>query len=154
LKLSTHTHLIKLITIFLCMSFGSALFAQTKDGIDLEAVMKQMRFEYNQAMKSDSTAVFNKHLNEFKKQLGIAQQFPFNEQRIEKATQGLDKVARVVNQLNEPATLDELNNAKQQLAVIDDLKKEYHDKKPSLWERFYEIIFGADENNPPLILLD
>jgi len=136
------------------MSFGSLLFAQTKNGIDLEAVMKQMRFEYNQTMKSDSTAVFNKHLNEFKKQLGIAQQFPFNEQRIEKATQGLDKVAKVVNQLNKPSTLDELNKAKQQLAVIDNLKEEYHDKKPSLWERFYEIIFGADENNPPLILLD
>jgi soluble cytochrome b562 len=136
------------------MSFGSLLFAQTKNGIDLEAVMKQMRFEYNKTMKSDSTAVFNKHLNEFKKQLGIAQQFPFNEQRIEKATQGLDKVAKVVNQLNKPTTLDELNKAKQQLAVIDDLKEEYHDKKPSLWERFYEMIFGADENNPPLILLD
>ena len=136
------------------MSFGSLLFAQTKNTIDLEAVMKQMRFEYNLAMKSDSTAVFNKHLNAFKKQLGIARQFPFNEQRIEKATQGLDKVANVVDQLNRPTTLDELNNAKQQLAIIDDLKEEYHDKKPSLWERFYEMIFGADENNPPLILLE
>jgi len=145
--------LTKSTTLLLCVIFCLQALAQTKDGIDLEAVMKQMRFEYIQAMKSESTERFSQHLKNFKQQLVIAQQFPFNEQRVEKATQGLNKVLSVVNQLKLPITADELQEAKRALHIIDDLRDEYHDKKPSLWERFYEMFFGPDEKNPPLILL-
>lgn len=133
---------------------AQTLQAQTKAGIDLEAVMKQMRFEYNQAMKSETTENFNRHLVAFKGQLEIAQKFPFSKQRLEKATQGLNKVALVAHDVQPLTDIRQLKTAKQNLNLIDDLRKEYHDKKPSLWQRFYEMFFGADENSPKLILLE
>lgn len=138
----------------LLFSFTPVLQAQTKAGIDLEAVMKQMRFEYTQAMKSETTEKFNRHLQAFKHQLKIAQKFPFSKQRIEKATQGLNKVAAVAAKVKSLTSIQQLLPAKKTLYLIDDLRKEYHDKKPSLWQRFYEIFFGADENSPKLILLE
>ncbi len=53
------------IFMLLAMVFSTLAVAQTKNGIDLEAVMKQMRFEYSQAMKTDSALKFNQHIREF-----------------------------------------------------------------------------------------
>ncbi len=128
--------------------------AKIKSGIDLEAVMKQMRFEYIQAVKAPTASVFNRRMWEFKRQLDIAQQFEFTKQRREKATEGLNKVASVINKLNLPVSAANLKAAKKSIEFIDDLRRQYHDKKPSLWERFFELFFGPNKENEALILLD
>ena len=142
--------------IALLLTFTSSMpsYALTVDGIDLTATMKQMRFEYGQAMKTDSVDVFNRHITQFKQQLSIAQQFKFTKERELKAAEGLNRVASVINSI--PAIISEQNLAvtKEQLAEIELLRDQYHDKKPSLWQRFLELIFGEDENNEKLILLD
>jgi len=126
--------------------YSSIVTAQIKGGIDLEAVMKQMRFEYTQAMKTDSPEKFNQHILLFKKQLKIAGTFPFNKERKIKALEGLDKVAVALNTVQLPVNAENLAQSKQALYVIDDLRKDYHDKKPSLWQRFYALIFAGDDS--------
>jgi len=160
-KMIIFTHY--LLSILRCLNLTSLVlfcvvslpsYALTVDGIDLTATMKQMRFEYTQAMKTDSVDVFNRHIQQFKHQLTIAQEFKFTKERELKAAEGLNKVAAVLNSI--PAIISEQNlvATKEQLAVIEQLRDQYHDKKPSLWERFLELIFGEDENNEKLILLD
>lgn len=127
--------------------------AKTKGGIDLEAVMKQMRFEYTQAMKTDSAEKFTAHIIAFNKQLELAKQYPHSKERLQKATEGLNKVAIIINAVTLPVTKNSLDQVKKDLYVIDDLRNEYHDKKPSLWQRFYEIFFGVSEGSEPLILI-
>ena len=141
-------------TAILMILFSSMLNAKEKDGIDLQAVMKQMRFEYTQAMKTDSVEIFNQHILAFKTQLSIAKKFPHTVERLQKATEGLNKVSAVVDALPLPASLDTLQEVKESLYVIDDLRDEYHDKKPSLWQRFFEMFFGLEEGNEALVLLD
>lgn len=149
-----YPHIQTITLLILLLILSTATTAQTRAGIDLEAVMKQMRFEYTQALKSETSQAFNQHITEFKRQLKIARQFPFTDERVEKATRGLKEVTTIVEQLQLPIQSSALEAAKRSLYSIDDLRKKYHDKKPSLWERFYEMLFGIDENNPPLILLD
>ncbi|MFT5706761.1 MAG: soluble cytochrome b562 [Oceanospirillaceae bacterium] len=128
--------------------------AKTVDGIDLEAVMKQMRFEYNQALKTDSPETMTLHIQAFKHQLSKAKRFPFSKERLEKAKEGLEKVTNKIEQITLPITAQSIDQSKELLAAIDDIKEQYHDKKVSLWDRFYEKLFGEDENNQKLILLD
>ncbi|MEH6445615.1 MAG: cytochrome b562, partial [Oceanospirillaceae bacterium] len=142
-----------LIVIFVA-SYAVIGTAKTVDGIDLEAVMKQMRFEFNQAMKTDSAATMTLHIQAFKQQLSKAKQFPFSKERIEKATEGLGKVTNKIEQITLPITAQSLDQSKQLLAAIDDIKEQYHDKKVSLWDRFYEQLFGENEDNAKLILLE
>ncbi|EPJ47279.1 MAG: hypothetical protein OFPII_14130 [Osedax symbiont Rs1] len=115
--------------------------------------MKQMRFEYSQAMKTDSALKFNQHIRDFKLQLKIAQQFPHSIERQKKALEGLEKVALAVTKVALPVSSDNLAQAKLDLHIIDDLRRQYHDKKVSLWQRFYEMFFGVDESNQEIILL-
>lgn len=129
------------------LSFGA-------DKQDLVAIMKQMRFEYNQAIKAESGEVMAKHLNAFKAQLAKAKAYPHHKDRKEKAIEGLNKVAQVIASIELPIENSEIESAKKKLAEIDQIKEQYHDKKVSLWERFYERIFGENEKNEKLILLD
>ena len=117
------------------------LNAKAKDGIDLQAVMKQMRFEYTQAMKTDSVEIFNQHILAFKTQLSIAKKFPHTVERLQKATEGLNKVSAVVDALPLPASLDTLQEVKESLYVIDDLRDEYHDKKTKFMATFFFEMF-------------
>ncbi len=152
-RLSTFLATSSAIFMLLAMVFSTLTVAQTKNGIDLEAVMKQMRFEYSQAMKTDSALKFNQHIRDFKLQLKIAQQFPHSIERQKKALEGLEKVALAVTKVALPVSSDNLAQAKLDLHIIDDLRRQYHDKKVSLWQRFYEMFFGVDESNQEIILL-
>ncbi len=152
-RLSTFLAARSVVFMLLAMIFSTLAVAQTKNGIDLEAVMKQMRFEYSRAMKTDSALKFNQHIREFKLQLKIAQQFPHSIERQKKALEGLDKVTLAVNKVELPVSSENLAQAKLDLHIIDDLRRQYHDKKVSLWQRFYEMFFGVDESNQEIILL-
>jgi soluble cytochrome b562 len=138
----------------LSIALSPPINAKTKGGIDLEAVMKQMRFEYTQAMKTDSAEKFTAHIIAFNKQLKLAKQYPHSKERLQKATEGLDKVAFAINAVALPVAQNNLKQVKKELYIIDDLRNQYHDKKPSLWQRFYEMFFGVSEGNEPIILLE
>ena len=138
-----------LVLILLPISLSNA-----NDKTDLESIMKQMRFEYSRAMKTDSEAVMTTHLQAFKVQLNEAKSFPHNKQRREKALEGLNKVAKIVDNISLPIKASELESVREQLAMIDKIKEQYHDKKVSLWERFYEQLFGENDENEKLKLLE
>ncbi|EPJ50221.1 MAG: hypothetical protein OFPI_20460 [Osedax symbiont Rs2] len=146
LQLKSTTKLAVLLLLLGVTLYSSIATAQIKGGIDLEAVMKQMRFEYTQAMKTGSAEKFNQHILEFKKQLKIAAGFPYNKERKVKALEGLDKVTVALNAVKLPIDAENLAQSKQALYVIDDLRNDYHDKKPSLWQRFIALIFAGDES--------
>lgn len=143
------------ITLAICLLVLLPInFASANDKTDLESIMKQMRFEYNRAMKTDSAKVMTTHLQAFNVQLKKAKDFPHNKQRREKALEGLNKVTQIIDSISLPVTANELEGVRKQLSEIDKIKEQYHDKKVSLWERFYEQLFGANKENETLELIE
>ncbi len=141
------------LTLLLLLTLATnAAFAVDKT--DLESIMKQMRFEYTRALKTDSEQVLTTHIEAFKAQLKLAKNYPHNKERREKALEGLNKVSAVIDSITLPVAANELTAVRQTLAKIDDIKEQYHDKKVSLWERFYERLFGENEDNEKLILIE
>lgn len=144
----------KLLGISICLMMLSITSIDAQTDVDLSPIMKQMRFEYNRAMKAESGALMSDHIKAFKQQLNKAQNYPFNKQRIDKATEGLSKVAAIIDSIQLPIDDNAVEATKKKLSQIDQIKEQYHDKKVSLWDRFYEQIFGPDDNNEKLILID
>lgn len=129
--------------LFCTLLFSQSSIAQISGGIDLEATMKQMRFEYKQLMKTRSIDKFNQHLSLFKEKLAVAQTFPFTKARKEKALEGLGKVAKLVDSILVPTNQEMLLVEQQKLRVIDQLREQYHDKKE---KGIWQIMFGSDDS--------
>ena len=130
--------------ILITSSFIPSAYAVIVDGIDLRVTMKQMRFEYNQAMKTESIDTFNLHLIQFKQQLAIANKFKFPDEKRDKAEEGLNKVTTLIDSLFLPITAENLSKTKERLSIIDELRDQYHDKKPSVWQHLWQMVFGEE----------
>ncbi|MGB1236691.1 MAG: cytochrome b562 [Pseudomonadales bacterium] len=129
----------KYVLLTLSLLFCLSAHAQISGGINLEAVMKQMRFEYKQALKTNSAEKFEQYIINFKRELAQAKRFPFTDKRRAKAQEGLNKVSDVLQQLPQIENSADLARAKELLAALEQLQTQYHDKKP---KTFWQKLFG------------
>ncbi|WP_462159877.1 cytochrome b562 [Pseudoalteromonas sp. GB56] len=115
----------------------SSVFAQ--QDVDLEAVMKKMGHSYKLAVKSTSRDEMLSALVQFEDYLKQAQQAKFKNEA-KKSQQGLDEVFQQVELARAFAQKEQLGAAKDALAKIDGLRKEYHKlhEPPGFWE----LLFG------------
>ncbi|MFO6422582.1 cytochrome b562 [Motilimonas sp. KMU-193] len=124
-----------MLTLVLSLYTFSASFASQ---VDLEATMKKMKFEVSQAYKAQDLATFTAHIDSFSELVATAKRYPFPSERKTVSLEGLDKVEQAVSLIKQEIAAGELENAKQHLKTIDDLRKEYHKKdKPSVWQKFF-----------------
>lgn len=124
-----------MLTLVLALSPVSASFASQ---VDLQATMKKMKFEVSQAYKAQDMATFSAHIDSFAQLVAEAKRYSFPAERKEVSLQGLNKVEQAVVLIQQEIAAGELDNAKQHLKTIDDLRKEYHKKdKPSVWQKFF-----------------
>lgn len=124
-----------MLTLVLALSPVSASFASQ---VDLQATMKKMKFEVSQAYKAQDMDTFSAHIDSFAQLVAEAKRYSFPAERKEVSLQGLNKVEQAVVLIQQEIAAGELDNAKQHLKTIDDLRKEYHKKdKPSVWQKFF-----------------
>lgn len=126
--------------LIISLLFSTLVNSAEVDSIDLKVTMKQMRLAYTQAMKTTSADEFTTRIDEMSSMLAVAQSYHFSPDRAEISNQGLDKVASILNSIQQTAiTAANLAAAKSKLEDVDSLRKEYHKKsKPSVWQ----LIFG------------
>ncbi|MFT5879039.1 MAG: soluble cytochrome b562 [Moritella sp.] len=128
------------ISFIISLLFSTVALSNEMDGIDLKVTMKHMRFEYTQALETVSTSEFSGHINKMSELLAKAQGYQFSPERAKISLEGLDKVAVVLNTIQQTdITVGNLATVQAQLEQVDSLRKVYHKKsKPSIWQ----LIFG------------
>ncbi|MDP2575613.1 cytochrome b562 [Vibrio penaeicida] len=105
---------------------------------DLSANMKQMKLAFNQAAEASSVEEMRAPIEEFEKLVLQSANASFPPEREELFQSGFTKLTDAVDRLESKLDNDDLNGAKTILREIDDLRKEYHDKKkPSIWSTLF-----------------
>lgn len=94
---------------------------------ELEQPMKKIGFNYKQAVKANDAAKMEKHINEMKAQLDVAKQKNMPAAKKEKFLEGMDKVQGELDASLAALKAGDEAKAREHLAKVNDLKKEYHD---------------------------
>lgn len=106
---------------------------------DLEAVMKNMGFQFKQAVSATTAAEARPHLTELAVLTRQATQANFPEDKAAVYNEGLDKLMVEVLAAKQAADSDNLVQLKVHLQQIDELRKQYHkERRSSIWK----LLFG------------
>ncbi|CAM4190198.1 hypothetical protein BIW53_15145 [Pseudoalteromonas byunsanensis] len=126
-------------TLLFALFFMSISLA-AKQSSDLEVTMKNMGLAYKNAMKSDSQQQLLESIAAFREHLSVSQQHSFDTKLQEESSLGLNRVANVLESSEKLAKSGRLEEAKEQLKKIDELRKQYHKlhEPPSFWD----LLFG------------
>lgn len=107
--------------------------------VDVEKTMKNMGFEFKQAIESSDSAKLAEHLNELIRLTQQAQQASFPADKAEQFQQGLTEVLAELEKAQHAANEGDLPQAQQHLRQVDTLRKHYHKlRKVSFWQ----LLFG------------
>lgn len=106
---------------------------------DVEATMKQMGFTFKQAEKAETVAAMQASIASLQQQVASVQAYQFPQEKQVMFQRGLTEVQAQLAQVEQSLAEGDLAKAKQQLAPVLDLKKQYHkERSPSIWR----LIFG------------
>ncbi|MBD1557195.1 cytochrome b562 family protein [Vibrio sp. S9_S30] len=118
------------------LTFLFAFSATAKS--DLSSNMKQMKLAFNQAAEASSVEEMRTPIEEFEKLVLQSANGSFPPEREALFQSGFSKLTDVVERIESKLDDDDLEGAKTILREIDDLRKEYHDKKkPSIWSTLF-----------------
>ncbi|MEO3678495.1 cytochrome b562 [Rheinheimera fenheensis] len=107
--------------------------------VDVEKTMKNMGFEFKQAIESTDSATLVTHLNELIRLTQQAQQASFPADKADQFQQGLTEVLAELEKAQHAASEGDLQQAQQHLRQVDTLRKHYHKlRKVSFWQ----LLFG------------
>ncbi len=93
---------------------------------DLEQPMKKIGFNYKQAVKAEDPATMEKYINEMKAQLDVAKQKNMPAAKKEKFLEGMNEVQAELDASLVALKAGDESKAREHLAKVNDLKKEYH----------------------------
>ncbi|MDX5406555.1 MAG: cytochrome b562 [Chromatiaceae bacterium] len=114
-------------------------FMPLQAAVDVEKTMKNMGFEFKQAIDSSDSATLVTHLNELIRLTQQAQQGAFPADKAEQFQQGLTEVLAELEKAQQAAVEGNLQQARQHLRQVDSLRKDYHKlRKVSFWQ----LLFG------------
>jgi len=107
---------------------------------DVEATMKQMGLNFKQAMQANDVPGMQTKVQALIELTASVQAYQFAPEKQQVFQQGLEKVAAQLVLVQGALAEQNLEKAKQLLAEVDGLKKQYHkERSPSFWQ----LIFGG-----------
>ncbi len=107
-------------------------------GIDLKATMKQMRFEFKQAASASSVDEMRVPIAKLDDLVEQAKQGVYPPEKQEIYLEGFNKLSVAIDEVEHHLDAGQLEQAKQSLRVVDELREEYHDKRnPSIWGKLF-----------------
>ncbi|BDU40369.1 cytochrome b562 [Vibrio nigripulchritudo] len=105
---------------------------------DLSANMKQMKLAFNQAAEATTIEGMRTPIEEFEQLVILSANGSYPPEREELYQSGFSKLTNAVERIETKLDEGDLDGAKTILREIDDLRKEYHDKKkPSIWSTLF-----------------
>lgn len=127
----------KYFFLALCLTFACSIAAESK--VDLEKTMKQMAFQYKQAIEATNLSQIAPHIESLKLLTSTALTADFTEDKAIQFKQGLEKVLQELTAAEQAVLAQDLTAAKQHLKEVDALRKQYHkQRKVSIWR----LLFG------------
>lgn len=122
--------------ILLCFLLFSG---QVAAKVDVEKTMKDMAFQYKQAKDANDSATMLPALLELSRLAEIALQGDYQPEQAADFRHGLEQVLMALQRATDAARNQDMAEAKSQLHQVDQLRKQYHDKrKVSIWQ----LLFG------------
>ena len=126
----------RILCFSLCWLFYSVSAVAS---VDLEQTMKNMGFQFKQAIEATDSATLLPVLDELIAQTEQAQQATFAADKAEQFREGLAKVLTELGAAKAAAQQDDIASAQQHLRQVDALRKQYHkQRKVSIWQ----LLFG------------
>ncbi len=105
---------------------------------DVEATMKQMGFTFKQAQQAETVAAMQASITSLQQLVASVQSHQFPTEKQVMFQRGLKEVQAQLTQVEHSLAQNDLAKAKQQLAPVLDLKKQYHkERSPSVWRMLF-----------------
>ncbi len=115
--------------------FSSLSYAQN---IDMEATMKKMALAYKSAVQAESLQEVKAQMVTLDALVEKSKRAQFAAEKKGTYLEGLNKLSDAIDEVNVRVEAQQLEQAKESLKQINDLRKEYHDKRnPSIWQRLF-----------------
>lgn len=119
---------------------NAAATAPVEASTDVEATMKLMALYYKKALAASDIVQMQNEINALQHEVARVQQYQFPVEKQPLFQKGLNEVQQQLTLVQQKLSAGDLAAAKQQLAQVDQLKKQYHkERSPSFWQ----LLFGG-----------
>ncbi|WP_188046980.1 cytochrome b562 [Vibrio vulnificus] len=124
---------------------GSALvmvsftgLANQESKVDLKANMKEMKLEFRQAAEAQDTESMQAAVNQLRSLVANSKTGEYAPEKNDLYHEGFNKLTVALDKVNGELEQGNLEAAKQALVEVDELRKEYHEKKKtSIWGKLF-----------------
>ncbi len=124
----------KLVTL-LALAMSAQAFASD---FDLKATMKQMKVEFKQAAQAEEIAQMQSAIANLSELIEQSKQGEYPPEKTDLYLEGFNKLSVALDSVEAKLDAGNLEAAKQELKLVDDLRVEYHDKRnPSIWSKLF-----------------
>lgn len=124
----------KLVTL-LALAMSAQAFASD---FDLKATMKQMKVEFKQAAQAEEITQMQSAIANLSELIEQSKQGEYPPEKTDLYLEGFNKLSAALDSVEEKLDAGNLEAAKQELKLVDDLRVEYHDKRnPSIWSKLF-----------------
>lgn len=107
---------------------------------DVEATMKAMALHYKKALAATDIPQMENEIKALQHEVARVQQYQFPAEKQQLFQKGLSDVQQQLLLVQQSLFAGDLASAKQQLGMVDKLKKQYHkERSPSFWQ----LLFGG-----------
>lgn len=108
------------------------------NGFDLKATMKEMKMEFKHAADAQTIEEMEAPISKLTQLINQAKQGVYPPEKQTLYLEGFNKLTITLGSINTHLKAGELEQAKQELRQVDDLREEYHDKRnPSIWSKLF-----------------
>lgn len=105
---------------------------------DLKATMKQMKVEFKHAAQAEEISQMQSAIAKLSDLIERSKQGEYPPEKTALYLEGFNKLSVALDSVETKLEAGNLEAAKQELKLVDDLRMEYHDKRnPSIWSKLF-----------------
>lgn len=119
----------------LALAMSAQAFASD---FDLKATMKQMKVEFKQAAQAEEINQMQSAVANLSELIEQSKQGEYPPEKTDLYLEGFNKLSVALDSVEAKLEAGNLEAAKAELKLVDDLRVEYHDKRnPSIWSKLF-----------------
>jgi soluble cytochrome b562 len=105
---------------------------------DLKATMKQMKMEFKQAAQAEEITDMQSAVSNLSDLIEQSKRGDYPPEKYDLYQEGFNKLSVAIDSVEAKLDAGDLDAAKAELKMVDDLRVEYHDKRnPSIWSKIF-----------------
>lgn len=125
----------KALILTACVALSANVLAAS---VDLKQNMKQMKLEFKQAVEATSVEAMKAPVLKLSELVENSKSGSYPPEKEALYLEGFNKLSVVLDQIEADLEQGQLEQAKQTLRTVDELRIEYHEQRnPSIWKRLF-----------------